>query len=149
MRPVDVNVKNEAELWSKQHHHQQQEQQQSQTIVGITIQLLDYVRVSRNKGPFLKEFDQNWSDEVFRVIAIDTKQTPLTYTLQDLQGSVIQGKFYKQELQSMGTEPPQLYRIQKILRTSGKGKYKQYYVKWVDYDSSHNSWIKASQIDSK
>jgi len=140
MRPVDVNVKNEAELWSKQ-------EQQQQPTVGKTIQLLDYVRVSRNKGPFLKNFDQNWSDEVFRVIAIDTKQTPVMYTLQDLQGSVIQGKFYMQELQSIGSEPPQLYRIQKILRTYGKGKYKQYYVKWVDYDSSHNSWIKANQIN--
>lgn len=140
MRPVDVGVNNEAEIWSKQ------QQQHQQPTVNKDVQLLDYVRVSRNKGPFLKNFDQNWSDEVFRVVAIDTKQAPVMYTLQDLQDSIVQGKFYRQELQSLGAEQPQLFRIEKILRSRGRGKDKQYYVKWAGHDASHNSWISAGQV---
>ena len=139
MRPVDVNSRNEAKLWSQQ--------QQPVTVRDGHINLLDYVRVSRMKGPFLKNFDQNWSEEVFRVIAIDNKQSPIMYALQDLQGNVIQGRFYKQELQSLGSDPPSLYRIEKIIRSRDKGKNKQYLVKWLGYDSSHNSWITASQIN--
>lgn len=134
--PADINKEdNEHHLWSKQ--QEQQKQQKSNTH----IKLLDYVRVSRLRGPFLKNFDQNWSDEVFRVVAIDNRQSPVMYVIQDLHGELIKGKFYAQELQSIGTKPPSLYRIEKVIRTRGKGKHKQYLVKWLGYDSTHNSWI--------
>jgi len=142
-RPIDVTKENESQLWEQQ----QQQKQQSGRIHTNTVKLMDYVRVSHVKGPFLKNFDQNWSDEVFQVVGIDKKQEPPMYILQDLNGEVVKGKFYSQELQSIGSELSQLYRIEKIIRRRGKGKHKQYYVKWVGYDSSHNSWIKASNVD--
>lgn len=145
MRPIDITKENESMLW------EQQQQQQQESRQGIhsknKIKLMDYVRISRLKGPFLKNFDQNWSDEVFQVVGIDRKQEPSMYILQDLNGEVVKGKFYRQELQSIGSQLPLLYRIEKIIRTRGKGKHKQYYVKWVGYDSSHNSWIKASNVN--
>ena len=52
MKPLEVTKVNEMELWEKQ-----------QDINGLpkkpTYKLLDYVRISRLKGPFLKNFDQN------------------------------------------------------------------------------------------
>ena len=41
---------------------------------------------------------------------------------------------------------PTTYRIEKILETKGKGRYKQHLVKWVGYKNP--SWIKASQIST-
>ena len=139
-RPNDVTKENEYTLWSQQ---QQQHQQPSKS----KLTLLDYVRVSRVRGPFLKNFDQNWSDEVFQLVAVDTKQSPPMYTIKDLNDQVIKGKFYAEELQSIGPELPQIYRIEKIIKSRGVGKHKQYFVKWVGYDSSHNSWIKASNVE--
>jgi IS30 family transposase len=137
--PADINFKSEMDIWQKQ---QQQQPSQKQD----DISLLDYVRISRVRGPFIKNFDQNWSDEVFRVIGVDKKQAPTMYILEDLQNNAIHGKFYKPELQSIGANPPDIYRIEKIIKSQGVGKHKQYYVKWVGYDSSHNSWISASNV---
>ena len=108
--------------------------------------LHDYVRISP-KGVFQKKnYDQNWSDEVFRIVGIDTSQVPTMYIIEDHGGQVIKGKFYKQELQSLGPTPPTVLRIEKVIRTKGTGAYKQMLVKWWGYDSSHNSWIKASHL---
>lgn len=143
MRPMDVNSQNEMDLWLMQ----EKRDEMSNKVSANQIPLLDYVRISHVRGPFLKNFDQNWSDEVFRVIGVNTQQEPTMYVLEDLKNNVIQGKFYRQELQSIGPSLPQLYRVEKILQSKGVGKYKQYYVKWVGYDSSHNSWIYASSIE--
>ena len=108
--------------------------------------LLDHVRISRIAGsPFIKNFDQNWSEEVFQIVGMDNKTTPVMYIIQDLDGNVIQGKFYKEELQVVAK--PEIFRIEKIIRSWGKGVDKQYLVKWYGYSDIHNSWIKASAIE--
>ena len=100
------------------------------------------VRISRiSANPFRKNFDQNWSEEVYRIHAIDRTERPVMYTLKDIRGEFVQGRFYHEELQSIGEEMPTSYRIERIIRTRGKGKDKQYLVKWFGYDNSHNSWI--------
>ena len=82
---------------------------------------------------------------MFRIIGIDAALQPTMYVLEDLKHNVIHGKFYKDELQDIGSEPPQVFRIEKIVQTKGKGEHKQYLVKWYGYDSSHNSWISAKE----
>jgi len=140
--PIDVTDENAFELW------QEQEQQlQRGSMDGRPIPLLTYVRISRiAKGPFNKNFDQNWSEEVFRVIAHDQKTKPNMYVIEDLNHNVIQGKFYREELQDIGPVLPTVFRIEKILQTKGKGKDKRYFVKWHGYDSSHNSWVSAASM---
>ena len=71
------------------------------------------------------------------------------YILKDLKGEIIQGKFYHQELQVVDKKLPEVYRIEKIIRTRNKGKHKQYLVKWYGYDDSHISWISANQFVDK
>ena len=108
-----------------------------------------YVRISRlSASPFRKNFDQNWSEEVFQIVAIDTRDHPTMYVIKDLNGQVLQGKFYRQELQVID-KPPDVYRIEKVIRTRGSGKHKQYLVKWHGYDNSHNSWISADKFVDK
>jgi len=144
-KPIDITKKNEHELWEMQQRQQQQKQVKSNK--SAMIPLLNYVRISRiGITPFKRNFDQNWSEEVFRVIGVDTKSQPTMYILEDLKHDVIEGKFYKEEIQDIGPLPPQVYRIEKVIRTKGKGKYKQYYVKWYGYDKSQNSWINASNL---
>ena len=65
------------------------------------------------------------------------------YFAKDGEGNGLEGKFYTEELQPVS---PSLYRIEKILETKGKGRYKQDLVKWVGYKEP--SWIKANQIST-
>lgn len=110
-----------------------------------SLKLNDYVRISRiSQSPFKKNFDQNWSEEVFRIMGIDHADTPTMYLLEDLTGEKIQGKFYKEELQRVSL--PKVFRIEKIIKTRGRGKYKQYYVKWHGYSSKHNSWVSKDKL---
>lgn len=103
-----------------------------------------YVRISRiSTTPFIKNFDNNWSDEVFKISEINTRQTPVMYVLRDEEDVIIQGKFYEQELQVL-PEKPSVYRIKSILKSKGRGQYKQYLVDWHGY--SKPSWILTSQL---
>lgn len=139
-KPIDITSANAFDLWEEQ-------QRDNTTNRKNTLPLNTYVRISRiANGPFIKNFDQNWSEEVFRVVACNTKITPVMYTLEDLKNNIIQGGFYHEELQDIGPNPPVMFRIEKILRTKGKGKDKKLYVKWHGYDSTYNSWISASNI---
>ena len=40
-----------------------------------------------------------------------------------------------------------VYKIEKILEEKGRGKNKQYLVKWLNFDTKHNSWIPAKNIE--
>ena len=143
MNPVDVNAETESYLWSLK-----SAKSTKTTKTEKSLELLDYVRISlisMTRLQFNRNFDQNWSDEVFRVVGIDTKANPTMYIIEDEGGNVVDGKFYKAELQHIGAKP-EVYRIEKILRTRGKGVYKQHLVKWHGYSNEHNSWIKANQL---
>ena len=146
-KPVDITAKSgESTLW----HLQNQESSNKKYPIEKDLKLNDYVRISNIsvEHHFNKNFDQNWSDEVFRVIRVDKKVKPTMYTIEDEKHNVIVGKFYKAELQCV-YEKPTVYRIEKILQTKGTGSYKQYLVKWHGYTSEHNSWISATQIDKQ
>jgi L-rhamnose mutarotase len=136
MKPIDVTDDVAMDLWMKQNS-------------GVDIskknryKIGDVVRISKNAAsPFNKNFDQNWSDEVFKIIAITRKTKPVMYTLEDFEQETLLGKFYEPEIQVV--DVPDVYRIQEILRSRGKGVDKQYYVKWHGY--SKPTWIKKSNL---
>ena len=105
----------------------------------------DMVRVSRAKGPFHKGYESGWSVEQFKIIGIirpnDIAQ-PLTYRLEDEAGETIAGTFYTEELQKV--KYPGIFLVDKVLKERGKGLRKEYFVHWVGYPSSSDSWVKHS-----
>ena len=136
LKPIDVYGNNESKLWYLQN--------QSEKAVKAKSKVGDYVRISKISGsPFIKNFNQNWSDEIFQIIKVN-KQNPVMYTVKDYEDEPVKGKFYQQEIQVV--ELPNVYRIQEILKTKGEGKHKQYYVKWHGY--SKPSWIKQENLIS-
>lgn len=99
----------------------------------------EFVRISKYKHIFAKGFTPNWTTEVFKIRRV--QQTyPITYLLSDLHEKDIQGSFYNEEL--LKVADPKLYLVERIIRTNGD----KVYVKWLGFDSSHNSWINKSNI---
>ena len=62
-----------------------------------TFKIGDRVRISKYDLLFRKGYKPQFTREVFEIVAIATKKRP-TYTIEDEQGEVIQGKFYQKEL---------------------------------------------------
>lgn len=94
----------------------------------------DHVRVSKQKHLFEKGYTANWTGEIFKIDKV-MQTSPITYLLKDYQGADIAGAFYEEELQLV--KYPEVYLIEKILKRQGS----RIYVKWLGFDSSHNSWI--------
>jgi len=106
----------------------------------IKYQVGDNVRISIKKAVFSKGYLENWSTEVFTVVKVN-KTFPPTYQLQDYTGKPIAGCFYAEEISK--TNYPRDYLIEKIIRRNGN----KVYVKWLGFDTTHNTWIKASDIE--
>ena len=109
------------------------------------LKIKDYVRISKNKGYFGKGYLPNWSREIFLVKSILPTQ-PVTYRLEDQNRDIIKGSFYEEELQKVKSLP-ESFKLEKIIRKRRKSGRMQYFVKWLDYPDSFNSWINASDIE--
>ena len=57
----------------------------------------DFVRVPDKRNFYSKGYTTNWNRELFKIHSIN-KTNPVTYTLNDENGEIIQGKYYEQEL---------------------------------------------------
>lgn len=99
----------------------------------------DDVRISKFKHVFEKGYTPNYGTEIFKIVKINQTQ-PLSYFLKDYQNNNIKGTFYEQELQKV--KYPDVYLFEKIIRRQGN----KLFVKWLGFDSSHNSWISVDDV---
>ena len=107
----------------------------------------DLVRVSRANVPFKKAYEGGWTLELFRIKRVSTDRQPPVYSVEDLQGEVIDGFFYEEELSRVRKDlNEELFAIDKILKTKGAGKNKKYFVSWKGYPDKFNSWVPTSNI---
>ena len=57
----------------------------------------DYIRNADKRNNFSKRYTSNWNRELLRVNEVLKKQPP-TYKIEDMNGKIIGGKYYEQEL---------------------------------------------------
>lgn len=107
-----------------------------------------YMRISREKNVFEKGAAKSWSDEIFRIKKVLHRQNLYVYLLQDLRGEDIDGIFYPQELSLVHPDRAVSgeYQIEKVIKTKGSGKNKQYFVKWLGWNDNFNSWVNAAEV---
>ena len=63
----------------------------------LKFQVGDFVRVPDKRNIYSKGYTTNWNRDLFKIHNIN-KTNPVTYTLNDENGEIIQGKYYEQEL---------------------------------------------------
>ena len=61
------------------------------------LQVVDYVRNADKRNIFSKGYTSNWNRELFKVNEV-LKVQPPTYKKEDINGDIIEGKYYEQEL---------------------------------------------------
>lgn len=132
MKPIDVNEKNEEFLIKNVYKN-------TQKIVKSKYKIGDFVRVSKFKTIFEKGYTPNWTTEIFQIRNVNIK-SPVTYLLKDYKNQPIAGRFYEEEIKK--TEYPSTYLVEKIIKKNNK----KLFVKWLGFDNSHNSWIKAQDV---
>jgi hypothetical protein len=102
----------------------------------------DQVRISRIKGTFEKSYLPNWSEALYTVHEVK-RTSPITYILKDLNGEIVTGGFYTQELKLSKQE---VFRVEKVLRKKKINGVEHGLVKWLGYDKSFNEWKPMSDI---
>ena len=105
------------------------------------------MRISHLKTVFTRAYDETYSGEVFQIYKRYHRGALPIYRLQDLQQEEIKITFYESELQKIYYDLDQPFKIDKIIKTRGKGKAKQNLVQWKYYPQKFNSWIKATDLD--
>lgn len=133
MKPVDVDENNAESLKLHVYNNYDVSDPAGKFKLG------DRVRISKSKTIFTKGYLPSWSSELFTIAKVK-RTKPVTYELKDYQDHPIQGSFYREELQK--TKHPDVYIIEKILKKRGD----KVYVKWLGFDSSHNSWISKGDL---
>ena len=97
------------------------------------FQIGDKVRLGVKKDLFEKSYIINWSDKIYTIKRVFATR-PITYKVEDDKGVEHKGKFYEQDLQKTKVDE---FRIQKVLKKTKNSAL----VRWMDYDSSYDSWI--------
>ena len=109
------------------------------------IKVGDTVRISKVKNVFAKGYLPNWTEEIFTVASINRKTSPVCYKLKDYNGEVIEGSFYREEIEHVIHKDDQ-YVVEKVMRTEKRGNEKWCLAKWAGYPSSMNSWVRKTDI---
>ena len=146
--PADVNTKNEEEVRLATYFARQQQNKKypvSKQKRPFKFKVNQYVRISVEKKLFTRQYDMTYSGEVFQVSKRYFRGTIPVYRLKELLGEEIRGTFYQSELQNVEVSPDQFWKVETVLKRRGKGRNKQYFVKWKYYPSKFNSWVKDLQ----
>ncbi|XP_032226592.2 uncharacterized protein LOC116609882 [Nematostella vectensis] len=109
----------------------------------------DRVRISKVKHVFAKGYFPNLTEEVFTVGQryYNTNQKNYAYRLCEYDGTWLEGRFCEPELQHVSLdEQRDLFRIERVIRTRGKGRNEEYFVQWRGWPDKYNSWVSAQQV---
>ncbi|KAJ8313160.1 hypothetical protein KUTeg_009287 [Tegillarca granosa] len=106
----------------------------------------DVVRISFLKRTFQKEYDERWSRELFVVTERFVREGIPQYKLKDYANDVIDGTFYQNQLNKAYEQ--EVYFIDKVLKTRGKGKNKAYLIRWKGWGPKYDFWIGGDAFKS-
>lgn len=111
------------------------------------IHIGDTVRISKVKSVFEKGYLPNWTEEIFTVSDVNKKYRPTTYKLKDYSNDVVEGSFYRHEIQPV-TKRDDVYIVERVIRRERRQGIRWCFVKWQGYPTSMNSWVRESDISA-
>ena len=110
---------------------------------GEKLKVGENVRKKYSLGPFDKSFYPNWTEEIFKIENLTDEPFKTVYKIKDGQNKISEMRYYPEELQKVKEN---LYRIEKIIKTKIINGKKKYFIKWLNYPTSYNSWVDETEI---
>ena len=108
-RPVDVTQADVGDMREQRANLRQPPAGKDDIHVG------DHVRISKVKTIFEKGYLPNWTEEIFSVTEINRKHTPIMYKLKDYSNDMIEGSFYRHEIQPI-IKTDDVYLVERVIR---------------------------------
>ena len=144
MRPIDVNRNNERIVFKNIYKQNSiQEILASKRKIKNKISTGDKVRRTYDIKAFDKGYYPNWTDEIYTVEKTIKGDKQIVFRIKDYSGNIIEQRFYPEELQKITED---LHRIEKIIKTRKRRGKKEYFIKWLNYPESYNSWVSEKEI---
>ena len=146
MPPNKVTKGKETNLWWKMYWPKsvKPEKKTKKVRKPFRFKVGDKVRITYIRNIFTREYDAKWTGEIFKVTQRIMRGGLPIYRLKDFHDEEIKGTFSQSELQKVDD----IWKIEKILKTKGKGNNKQYFIKWLHWPKIFNSWISARDVNN-
>ena len=139
------------ELW-----HWQYKRNDSSTITGpnkpYEFNLGDRVRISFLRESFHRAYDHSWTDMIYTVTHRRMHQGFQKYKIKEWNNEVIEGEFYKEELQkvNISTSSKPIFKVEEILQTRTVGpkneRRVESLVKWLGWSKRYNTWVREDEL---
>jgi hypothetical protein len=123
--PAEVSAENHLKVWNNIYGNWFYSSRPSYPKYAVG----DYVRILLNKETFSKQADMTFSPEVFRIASVGNT-SPVTYSLEDLQGEAVTGSFYEPELTRVDETTVKERRVDVARKLPKTDKYKVSYTGW-------------------
>lgn len=148
-KPVNVTEANKAEIYNRQYVDPLLPKNFPKKMKKrkFAYKIGESVRISHLREPFSREYDVKWTGEVFTVRDRVLRDGVPVYYLTDYGGDDVKGTFYEPELQAVTVDKDDLFKVEKVVKTRGRGKNKESLVKWLNWPSKYNSWVKTSNLE--
>ena len=105
------------------------------------------VRVSHLKRTFEKGYQEKWTVEYFKIAKRVRRGKQDVYKISDINGVMIQGTFYRYELQKIDRSETDSFKIEQNNQKKENKWYKTCFVKWLGWPSKFNSWIPEKDVE--
>ena len=83
-------------------------------VGSVKFNVVQNVRMSTDKIKFAKGSEQNYTDEIFRIVKVIPRTPRPVYELEDLNGTLTEEQFYVEELTPVRITKRSVYKIDKI-----------------------------------
>jgi len=114
-----------------------------------TLAVGDTVRIKSLPGRISsgsRAYHQQFKGELFKITRINMRMPIPMYFIRSMDTDEdISGGFYANELTEIRGDT---FKIEQIIKSRGKGRRKQHFVKWKYFGPDHNSWISAADLIS-
>jgi len=98
-----------------------------------TFRVVQHVRISKENIRFTKAAEQNFSTEILKVPNVVDRRTRAVYERADLNGTLIEVQFYREELITVRITDRTSYKMDKILDKRFRRGIREYLVRWRGY----------------
>ena len=138
MSPLDVNSANQEEVWRRLYGTGPK-----RPLKPAKFSVGEQVRLASLRYQFYKGYYPKFSHEIFFIHEIHNNQHPIMYTIRDMNGELIEGRFYEEEMVSVKEDiENKLYPIDKIISRRGR----KVLVSFRYYPQKFNRWMNINEL---